>query len=140
MDDPLGYLPEPHQVECGYLASPASMDNIKVLADFDEWVQAREDYDWEEYSIATDYYYPWFLPLIARKGIAFTWQYQLSEDFSYYAYFFPTEDGEQNIVYFKTGDKRKSFPFLTKRKLNQIETTSAANELLYQLGIKNGTS
>lgn len=140
MIDESSLLPEICSIECGYLSSPAQMDTLKNLTDFDEWVQAREDYGWEEYSNYTTFIYPYFLTEMAKLGIAFTWEYQHTEDFSYYAYNFPTEDKPVNLVQFKTGDKRKNFPRMSKKALSQIETTSAANELLYQMGIKNGSN
>lgn len=140
MIDECSLLPEISEINTGYISSPADMDTIRRIADFDEWVQQREDYNWEEYSIYTSYIYPYLLTELARLGIAFTWEYQLTEDFSYYAYNFPTEDNPVNLVQFKTGNKRKNFPRLSKKARKQIETTSAANELLYIMGIKNGSN
>lgn len=140
MTDVSSLLPEIYRVENGYLSSPANMDLLKVGTNFDEWVQEREDYEWDEYAIGTLQVYPDFLDILANAGIAFTWEYQCTEDFSYYAYNFPTEDSPVNLVQFKTGDKRKGFPRMSKKKLNIIESTSAANELLFQLGIENGSN
>ena len=127
-------------INCGYLATPMQMDNVKELTDFDDWCQEHEHTGWDEYSISSSDVYPVILNTLIRLGLAFTWEYQFTEDFSYYAYNFPTEDNFQNFGTFKTGDKRKNFPRLSKKTLNQIESTSAANELLYQMGIKNGTN
>ena len=140
MTDVSSLLPEIYAVENGYLSSPADEDLLKSVTEFDEWVQEREDYMWDEYVINSIYIYPDFLSSLANAGIAFTWQYQCTEDFSYYAYNFPTEDSPVNLVQFKTGDKRKGFPRMSKKKLNIIESTSAANELLFQLGIENGSN
>lgn len=140
MTDVSSLLPEIYAVENGYLSSPADEDLLKSVTEFDEWVQEREDYAWDEYVINSIYIYPDFLSRLANAGIAFTWQYECTEDFSYYAYNFPTEDSPVNLVHFKTGDKRKGFPRMSKKKLNIIESTSAANELLFQLGIENGSN
>lgn len=140
MIDNSSLLPEISQVETGYISSPASMDTLKAITDFDEWVQQHESYNWDEYSIYSSYIYPYLLTELARLGIAFTWEYQLTEDFSYYAYNFPTEDNPVNLVYFQTGNRRKNFPRLSKKVRQQIESTSAANELLYTMGIKNGSN
>ena len=138
MIDESSLLPEIYQTESGYISSPASMDIIKNFTDFDEWVQEREDYDWGEYVISSSSVYPHYLTELAKAGIAFTWEYEATEDFSYYAYNFPTEDKPINLVHFKTGDKRKNFPRMSKKNLRVIESTSAANELLITLGIENG--
>ena len=140
MTDVSSLLPEIYAVENGYLSSPADEDLLKSVTEFDEWVQEREDYVWDEYVINSIYIYPDFLSSLAKAGIAFTWQYECTEDFSYYAYNFPTEDSPVNLVQFKTGEKRKGFPRMSKKKLNIIESTSAANELLFQLGIENGSN
>lgn len=134
------YVEPVPDINCGYLATPMQMDNVKELTDFDEWCQEHEHTGWDEYSISSSYVYPEILNTLIHLGLAFTWEYQFTEDFSYYAYNFPTEDNFQNFGTFRTGDKRKNFPRLSKKKLNQIESTSAANELLYQMGIKNGTN
>lgn len=140
MTDQKPYIENVHDINCGYLATPMQMDNVKELTNFDEWCQEHEHTGWDEYSITSSFLYPGFLSTLISLGIAFTWEYQFTEDFSYYAYNFPTEDNFQNFGEFKTGDKRKNFPRLSKKTLNQIESTSAANELLYQMGIKNGTN
>ena len=92
MIDESSLLPEIYQTESGYISSPASMDIIKNFTGFDEWVQEREDYDWGEYVISSSSVYPHYLTELAKAGIAFTWEYESTEDFSYYAYNFPTED------------------------------------------------
>ena len=139
MIDESSLLPDVYQVERGYLCTPADMDLVESLTDFDTYIDPHTRTGWSEYSISAEEMYPYFLTQLAKAGIAFGWEYQHTEDMSYFAYNFPTEDNFQNFGTFKTGDKRKNFPRLSKKTLNQIESTSAANELLYQMGIKNGT-
>ena len=140
MFDESSLLPEVYAVDNGYISSPISIELLSRLVRYDDCVEVREDYRWIEYVINNSYIYPQFLTELAKAGIAFTWEFQHTEDFSYYAYNFPTEENPVNLTYFKTGDKRKGFPRMSKKKLNLIESTSAANELLYQLGIKNGSN
>lgn len=139
MIDESSMFPEIYQIECGYLSTPADMDLVKNMTNFDEWVQEHSVTGWSEYSISGTDCYPIFLTQLVKMGIAFAWTYEHTEDFSYFAYNFPTEDKPVNYEFFHTG-RRKGFARMSKKYRNQIETTSAANELLYQLGIKNGTS
>lgn len=140
MIDLSNMLPHIPDENIAIIGSPASMDTMQAMTDYDEWVNTRDDYGWDEYSMYESYIYPYLLTEMAKAGIAFTWEYRLTEDFSYYAYNFPTEDNPVNLVHFKTGDKRKNFPRLSKKARQQIESTSAANELLYNMGIKNGSN
>lgn len=126
-------------IVCGYLATPVDMDIIKELTDFDERSGNRCDTGWDEYTISGSIY-PIFLEQLVKMGVAFIWDFYLTEDFKYSAYNFPTEDNHQNYGSFKTGDRRKNVPRLSKKLLKQVESTSAANELLYTMGIKNGSN
>ena len=139
MIDESSLLPDVYQNECGYLSTPADMDLIKRLTEFDEWVQEHSVTGWDEYSVTGTDVYPYFLTLLIRAGIAFAWTYESTEDFAYFAYNFPTEDKPQNYEIFRTG-KRKGFARMSKKLRKQIESTSAANELLYTMGIKNGSN
>ena len=139
MIDESSLLPDVYLAQSGFLNTPVNMDIIKNLTDFDEWTQQHSRTHWDEYSISGDEVYPYFLTELAKLGLAFGWEYEHTEGMYHFAYNFPTEDNFQNFGTFKTGDKRKNFPRLSKKTLNQIESTSAANELLYQMGIKNGT-
>lgn len=128
-----------HEIVTGYLSTPVDMDTVKEITNFDDWVQTNETYGWDEYSVGNGIY-PEFLILLADKGLAFHWEYQLTEDFSYYAYNFPTEESKNNLFAFKTGDKHR-LPRISKKRLRSIESTSAANELvLLTLGNKNGSN
>lgn len=133
-------FPDIYLVENGYIASPAKMDTIKSFCEFDEWVQEHEQYNWDEYVISVSYVYPAFLTDMYKAGIPFIWEYQLTEDFSYYAYYLPTEDDPKSFVSFKTGDRRKKLPRLSKKSIAEIEKFSSANELIYLLGIKHGVN
>lgn len=110
------------------------------LISYDQYVSEHGITNWKEFAVTNYPIYPTTLVRMADLGLAFTWEYMLTEDFSYYAYNFPTEDKPSNLVLFKTGSKRKSFPRLPKKVYEEISKQSAANELLYKLGIKNGTN
>lgn len=139
MIDESSLLPNVHQVERGYLCTPADMDLVKNLTDFDEYIDPHTRTGWSEYSISAEEIYPYFLTQLAKAGIAFGWEYQHTEDMSYFAYNFPTEEQPVNLHHFSSIGKRKQLPYLNKTKRSDIETTSAANELLYQMGINYGT-
>ena len=126
-------------INSGYLASPACMDLLKEVTDFDEWIITRDNPAWDEYRIETDIY-PEFLTTLVHLGIAFIWEYDLTEDFQYVAYNFPTEDKPMNYGQFRTGERGKKLPRFTKKFLKETESTSAANELLYKLGHANGSN
>lgn len=130
-------FPDICDINTGYISSPATMDTIKDLTDFDEWVLRRDDSDWDEYSVR-NCIYPEFLTKLVQLGIAFLWEYEFTEDFMYVAYNFPTEDKPENYGSFHTKERGKKLPRMTKKFLKQVETTSAANELLFTMGIKNG--
>lgn len=132
-------LPEIMQIDHGYLITPCSYDLVNALLGIDECYDDHP-WGWAEYAIwSSEHIYPSQLVHLANLGIAFGWEYVCTEDFSYYAYNFPTEDSKNNLVTFKTG-KHKSLPRLTKKLRKQLEGTSAANELLYKLGHNNGTN
>ena len=139
MIDESSLLPDVYLAQSGFLNTPVNMDIIKNLTDFDEWTQQHSRTHWDVYCVSGEAVYPYFLTKLAKLGLAFGWEYEHAEGMYHFAYNFPTEDNFQNFGTFKTGDKRKNFPRLSKKTLNQIESTSAANELLYQMGIKNGT-
>ena len=125
-------LPEVIQINNGYLITPCSYDLINALLGVDEKYEDHP-WNWPEYAIwSTAQIYPKQLKHLADLVIAFGWEFVCTEDFSYYAYNFPTEDSKNNLITFKTG-KRKDLPHLTKKLRKQLEGTSAANELLYKL-------
>lgn len=135
----MNVLPEVLQINNGYLITPCSYDMVNALLGIDE-CYGDHSWGWAEYAIwSSEYIYPYQLDHLANLGITFGWEYVCTEDFSYYAYNFPTEDSKNNLVTFKTG-KRKGLPRLTKKLRKQLEDTSAANELLYKLGLNNGTN
>lgn len=134
----LDILPDPIPIGHGYLITPLSQQTVEMHFSFNE-IYGDHAYKWPEYAIwDMDSIYPRELKILAEKGLAFLWEYICTEDFSYFAYNFPTEDKPNNLTFFKTG-KRKCAPKLSKKLRLQIEKTSAANELLYHLGIDNGT-
>ena len=140
MIDESSLLPDIFQGECAYLSTPADMDLIKKLTEFDEWVQEHSRTSWNEYSISGTAVYPYFLTILAKAGIAFGWEFCCTEDMVYFAYNFPTEDTPVNLHHFTSNSKGKQLPYLSKAKRSVIESTSAANELLYTMGIKNGSN
>lgn len=83
--------------------------------------------------------YPRELVTLADMGIAFVWEYAMTSDLSYVAYNFPTEDSNNTLKWYKTNSKR-GLPRMTKKMRLELENITAANELLYKLGIKNGTN
>lgn len=133
-------FPDVHEINSGYLASPVLMDTFKSITNFDECTTKREDTGWDEYVISCSYPYPDFLKVLYELGIPFQWEYQFTEDFSYYAYFFPTEDDPTYHGFYSTTD-RKNKPKGLRKKLNAINTFAAASELLFKIGVNpNGTN
>lgn len=128
------------QVNAGFLWSPAQQDLIDALTPTEVIHGDSLVMDWPPYTAFDCSVYPLFLSKLTNIGIAFVWEYEATEDFIYYAYNFPTEDNPSNFGHFKTGDKRKKVPFLSKKKRAEVESYSAAQELLYHLGIKNGSN
>lgn len=133
-------LPEIYEISSGYISTPMNSELLVELISYDQYVSEHGITSWKEFTVTNYPIYPTTLVRMADLGIAFTWEYMLTEDFSYYAYNFPTEDKPSNLVLFKTGSKRKSFPRLPKKVYEEISKQSAANELLYKLGISNGTN
>lgn len=41
------YVEPVYDINCGYLATPMQMDNVKELTDFDEWCQEHEHTGWD---------------------------------------------------------------------------------------------
>lgn len=135
------FIPAISENGTGYLSTPVTGMALRGVMNWDEKLPDREDTSWPEYSIYQSYAYPEALNELVKLGIAFTWEYEITEDFSYYAYNFPTESNPHNYGIFKTGDKRKKFPRLSNKQIKAIESTSAANWLLYTIGVKpNGTN
>ena len=140
MIDESSLLPDVYLPQSGFLNTPVNMDIIKNLTDFDEWTQQHSRTLWDEYSISGYEVYPYFLTELAKLGLAFGWEYEHTEGMYHFAYNFPTEDKPINLVHYSSVGRRKTLPYLTRKMRKQIESTSAANELLYQLGIKNGSN
>ena len=67
------YVEPVSDINCGYLATPMQMDNVKKLTDFDDWCQEHEHTGWDEYSISSSDVYPVILNTLIRLGLAFTW-------------------------------------------------------------------
>lgn len=127
------------QIMQGYLSTELKFDVIKAKFQTPDDVHEDHPYGWQEYAYWGCNTYPDFLNELAEAGIAFSWEFDCTEDFHYGAYNFPTEDSHNNLVIWDSRGKRKSKPSLSKKKLNQISEISAANELLYILGIKHAT-
>lgn len=123
----------------GYLITPMSKARLS------EYMAIDEDYDdhdwlWKEYATWNSDIYPEFLGLLADHGIAFGWEFVLTEDFSYYAYNFPTPEKKNNLICYSSKSKH-SLPRMTKKLRLQLETESSINELLLSIGIKpDGTN
>lgn len=129
-------LYNPVNINNGYLATPFS---VKHLTSFVEPDDVHYDHytGWDEYAYWTESVYPNFLAYLAKAGIPFLWEYTLTEDFSYFAYNFPTDEVANNLVHFRTG-RRKRLPHLNKKMIKELEIINAANTLLYELGISHG--
>lgn len=119
----------------GFLATPITEESLIALGVLHDDVLEDHDYAWLEYAAWDSNVYPDYLNEMAKQGLAFMWEYVLTEDFSYFAYNFPTEESPNNLVHYRTG-KRKTKPRVSKKLLKQYESTSAANELLFRLGTK----
>ena len=123
----------------GYLITPMSKERLVDFMDID---QDYDDHDWlwREYVTWHTAIYPKFLGLLADHGIAFGWEFVLTEDFSYYAYNFPTPEKKNNLICYSSKSKH-SLPRMTKKLRLQLETESSINELLLSIGIKpDGTN
>lgn len=132
-------LPQVIQIDHGYLITPCSYDLVNALLGIDKCYDDHA-WGWDEYAIwSSEHIYPNQLEYLAKLGIAFGWEFVCTEDFSYFAYNFPTEESKNNLITFKTG-RRKGLPRLPKKLRKQLEGPSAANELLYKLGHNNGTN
>lgn len=125
-------------VNSGFLITDLNISTVKAIQHYDD---THEDHPWgwTEYQYYNCDIYPRFLNQFADLGFAFGWEYVLTEDFSYYAYNFPTPNNPNNLVQFRTG-KRKQLPRLTKKFKEELEDLSATNELLYTLGKSNGSN
>lgn len=123
----------------GYLITPMSKVRLS------EYMHIDQDYDdhewlWKEYATWNSVVYPEFLELLADHGIAFGWEFVLTEHFSYYAYNFPTPEKKNNLICYSSKSKH-SLPRMTKKLRLQLETESSINELLLSIGIKpDGTN
>lgn len=132
-------LPDLTLFGTGYLTTCL---NEERLGEYLHWDNVHHDapWDWLEYSLYDCDIYPSILMILANAGIAFGWEYILTEDFSYFAYNFPTEGKPNNLVHYKTG-RRKSLPAMTKKLRKQLETETSVNVLLHNIGIKpDGTT
>lgn len=126
----------------GYLVTPVKPETLNHFSDIhSDDIHEDHDWGWPEYSYwhEEDVVYPAMLKRLANAGLVFGWEFACTEDFSYYAYNFPTEESKNNLVYFKTG-KRKSLPHLSKKNRKIYEDISIVNELLLRLGVPNGSS
>ena len=96
---------------------------------------------WIEFSLWNSDIYQNFLEQLADMGITFAWEYELTEDYSYFAYNFPTIDKPNNLVQYRKDGRTKRIPRITKAKVKELEEISAANWLLFTIGVKsNGTN
>lgn len=122
----------------GYLLTPMLPKLLEEFTPWDDVIDSHE-WGWPEYVMYDSDVYPTFLEDLAKKGIAFGWEYECTEDFTYFAYNFPLEGRPFNLFKGKTG-RRKHLPRLTKKLRKQLETETHINELLYNIGIKNGSN
>ena len=123
----------------GYLITPMAKERLSEYMDIDT---DYDDHDWlwREYATWHTAIYPEFLGLLADRGIAFGWEFVLTEHFSYYAYNFPTPEKKNNLICYSSESKH-SLPRMTKKLRLQLETESSINELLLSIGIKpDGTN
>ena len=123
----------------GYLITPMSKARLSeymhIDADYDD-----HEWPWREYATWNTDIYPNLLALLADLGIAFGWEFVLTEHFSYYAYNFPTPEKKNNLICYSSKSKH-SLPRMTKKLRLQLETESSINELLLSIGIKpDGTN
>lgn len=127
------------QIGTGYLITPMNQHRLQLFTD---WDQVHDDHIWvwPEYALWDTDVYPQFLEDLAKEGVAFGWEYMCTEDFSYFAYNFPTQESRNNLICYNSFG-RKRLPKLTKKLRLQYETESSINELLLTLGINpNGTT
>ena len=123
----------------GYLITPMARERLTEFMGIDSDYDAHE-WPWREYSTWHTDIYPNFLALLADLGIAFGWEFVLTEHFSYYAYNFPTPEKKNNLICYSSKSKH-SLPRMTKKLRLQLETESSINELLLSIGIKpDGTN
>ena len=123
----------------GYLLTPMSKERLSEYMDIDADYDDHE-WSWREYATWNSDIYPNFLALLADLGIAFGWEFVLTEHFSYYAYNFPTPEKKNNLICYSSKSKH-SLPRMTKKLRLQLETESSINELLLSIGIKpDGTN
>ena len=123
----------------GYLLTPMSKARLSEYMGIE---QVWEDHEWlwKEYATWDPDIYPEFLELLADHGIAFGWEFVLTEHFSYYAYNFPTPEKKNNLICYSS-ESTHSLPRMTKKLRLQLETESSINELLLSIGIKpDGTN
>ena len=123
----------------GYLITPMAKERLSMYmhidADYDD-----HEWPWREYATWHADICPNFLALLADLGIAFGWEFVLTEHFSYYAYNFPTPEKKNNLICYSSKSK-DSLPRMTKKLRLQLETESSINELLLSIGIKpDGTN
>lgn len=123
----------------GYLITPMSKARLSEYMDIEQDYYDHE-WLWTEYATWNSDIYPEFLGLLADHGIAFGWEFVLTEHFSYYAYNFPTPEKKNNLICYSSMSKH-SLPRMTKKLRLQLETESSINELLLSIGIKpDGTN
>ena len=123
----------------GYLITPMHLTRLTNYMDIDDQYSDHE-WLWTEYASWNSDIYPEFLGLLADHGIAFGWEFVLTEHFSYYAYNFPTAEKKNNLICYSSMSKH-SLPRMTKKLRLQLETESSINELLLSIGIKpDGTT
>ena len=123
----------------GYLITPMARERLAEYMDIDSDHDDHE-WSWQEYATWDTNIYPNFLALLADLGIAFGWEFVLTEHFSYYAYNFPTPEKKNNLICYSSKSKH-SLPRMTKKLRLQLETESSINELLLSIGIKpDGTN
>lgn len=126
------------QINNGYLITPF---DYQTLRDYCYVNNTHNDHPtgWPEYSYWSCDTYPSWLNDLANAGIPFLWEFTLTEDFSYFAYNFPTDDQANCLKSFKTG-RRKRLPHVSVKFRKELEVLNATNTLLLQLGFKHGSN
>lgn len=120
-----------------YIVTPASYDLLRGLFILGDQY-GDHPFSWNEYQADNVVrVVPPAVHRMAKLGLAFIWEYVLTSHDSYFAYNFPTEDSPNNLIIYKSNSRRHG-PKLSKKKRLETEKTSAANELLFKLGLQNG--
>ena len=126
------------QINNGYLTTPVHYDSLRMYCTPDD---THDDHytGWPDYTYWSCEVYPPWLNDLANTGIPFLWEFTITEDFSYFAYNFPTDDQANCLKSFRTG-KRKRLPHVSVKLRKELEVLNATNTLLLQLGFKHGSN